>query len=151
VVIGNHLRLSGRIDIMRKIAGAAIAAIGFVCLIGTATATELTAAEIKELISGKSVYLELTAASVTGTPGQGVLYYAADGSALYKTAKGTMWHGTWTIKDNTTCTVWKEAPDSSCTKWDKQGDTISLINVATGKTRGKVLKTVAGNTEKLAP
>jgi hypothetical protein len=136
---------------MRTIERAVIAAIGFVCLIGSASAAELTGAEIKELIAGKSVYLELTAASVAGTPGQGVIYYAPDGQALYKTAKGTMWHGTWTIKENTACVDWKEAPNNPCTKYDKQGDTISIINVATGQTRGKITKTAAGNAEKLAP
>jgi hypothetical protein len=129
----------------------AIGTIASVCLAGSAAAAELTGAEIKELISGKSVYLELTAASATGTPGQGVIYYAPDGTALYKTSKGVMWHGTWTTKDNTSCADWKEAPNNPCTKYDKQGDTITIINVATGQARGKVLKTAAGNAEKLAP
>jgi hypothetical protein len=40
-------------------------AIGLICLLGSATAAELTGAEIQELISGNSVYLELTA-SITG-------------------------------------------------------------------------------------
>jgi hypothetical protein len=134
---------------MRTIAGA-ITATGFVCLIGAATAAEMTGAEIKDLISGKTVYLELTAAS-TGGEGKGVIYYAADGSALYKTASGAMLHGTWTVKDNTACTDWKERPNNPCSKYDKLGDTITQINVATGKPRGTVLKTVAGNADKLAP
>jgi hypothetical protein len=136
---------------MRTIERAVIATIGSVWLIGSASAAELTGAEIKELLAGKSAYLELTAASVAGTPGQGVIYYSTDGNALYKTAKGVMWHGTWTIKGNTICLDWKEAPNNPCTKYDKQGDTISIINVATGQIRGKVLKTAAGNAEKLAP
>jgi hypothetical protein len=136
---------------MRAIDRIAIVAVAHVWLIGSATAAEMTGAEIKELISGKSVYLELTAASVTGSAGQGVIYYAPDGSALYKTAKGVMWHGTWTMKDNTACVDWKESPNNPCTKYDKQGDTITTINVATGQARGKVLKTAAGNAEKLAP
>jgi hypothetical protein len=126
------------------------AAIGFGCLVGNATAAEMTGAEIKDLISGKSVYLELTA-SITGTQGKGVIYYAADGSVLYKTPKGVMWHGTWTIKDNTACTDWKEAPNNPCTRYDKQGDTISQINVATGQVRGTILKIAPGNAENLAP
>jgi hypothetical protein len=121
------------------------------CMLGSATAAELTGAEIKELISGKSVYLELTAASAVGTPGQGVIYYAPDGNALYKTAKGVMWHGTWKIEGNAGCTDWKELPNNPCGKYDKQGDTISVINVATGQTRAKVLKIVPGNAENLAP
>ena len=136
---------------MRTIERIAVGTIASVCLIGPAAAAELTGAEIKELISGKSVYLELTAASATGTPGQGVIYYDPDGSALYKTTKGVMWHGKWTMKDNSACVDWKEAPNNPCTKYDKQGDTITIINVATGQVRGKVLKTAAGNAEKLAP
>ena len=132
------------------IAGAAIAAAGFVSLIGTASAAELTGAEIKELISGKSLYMEFTGAS-TGGAGQGVIYYSADGSALYKTAPGPMWRGTWAIKDNTSCTDWKESPNNPCSKWDKQGDVLTQINVATGKSRGKLVKVVQGNPEKLAP
>jgi hypothetical protein len=97
------------------------------------------------------VYLELTAASATGAPGQGVIYYAPDGSELYKTAKGATWHGTWSIKGNTLCNDWKEAPNNPCTKYDKQGDTITIIIATTGQTRGKILKTAAGNAENLKP
>jgi hypothetical protein len=70
---------------------------------------------------------------------------------LYKTPKGEMWHGTWTIKDNTACNDWKELPNNACTKYEKEGDTITLINAQTGQTRGKVIKTAAGNAENLAP
>jgi len=127
-----------------------VAAIGSVSLIGAATAAEMTGADIKELVSGKTVYLDL-AASVTGTNGTGVIFYDANGSLLYKTPKGVMWHGTWTIKENTACLDWKESPNNACTKYDKQGDTISLINAQTGQTRGKVVKTAPGNAENLAP
>ena len=39
-------------------------------------AAEMTGAAILELVTGKLVYLEMTAASATATPGQGVIYYA---------------------------------------------------------------------------
>jgi hypothetical protein len=136
---------------MRRIAGAAIAAVVcFAYLIGTARAAEMTGAEIKQFLSGKTVYLELTATS-SGGAGQGVIYYAADGTALYKTAKGALWHGTWTIKDNTACTDWKEFPNNPCSKYDKQGDAVMQINAVTGQPRGKILRTADGNAEKLAP
>ena len=121
------------------------------CMLGSATAAELTGAEIKELITGKSVYLETTGASVTGTSGQGVIYYAADGSALYKTPKGVMWHGKWIIKDNNACIDWKEKPNNGCVKYDKQGDATNIIDAATGQTRAKVSKIAAGNAENLTP
>ena len=135
---------------MRNITRIAIAAAGSVCLIGPAAAAELTGAEIKELISGKTVYLECSAAS-TGGAGQGIIYFAADGSALYKSAGRGMLHGTWAVKENTACTDWKEVPNNPCSRYDKQGDTVSLINVATGLSRCKITKTVPGNAEKLAP
>jgi hypothetical protein len=80
-----------------------------------------------------------------------VIYYAADGTALYKTAGGTMWHGTWTVKDNTACVDWKEKPNNPCSKYDKQGNTINIVNVTTGEVRAKVVKVVAGNSENLSP
>ena len=135
---------------MRAMEWSAIAAIASVCVIGPATAAEMTGAEIKELVSGKSVYLELTATS-SGGAGQGVIYYATDGTALYKTAKGVIWRGTWTIKGNTGCTDWKERPNNPCSKYDKQGDAITFTNAETGQPRGKVLKTAAGNAENIAP
>ena len=122
------------------------------CLIaGPAAAAELTGAEIKDLVSGKTLYTETTAASSTGTPGRAVTYYAVDGSALRKTPSGAMWHGTWTIKDNTICLNWKEAPGNPCSKYDKQGDGTNIINSASGKVRAKIVKTAAGNAENLAP
>jgi len=136
---------------MRAIDRVVVTAVASICMLGSATAAELTGAEIKELISGKSLYLELTAASSVGTPGQGVIYYAPDGSALNKTPKGVMWHGTWKIEGNTACTDWKEFPNNPCSKYDKQGDTISIINVATGQSRGKIWKIAPGNAENLAP
>ena len=129
-----------------KLAGFAI--IGSAFLIGSATAADMTGAQIKELISGKSVYLENTAAS-TGGAGQGVIYYAADGSSLFKTAKGPIQHGTWTIKGDTVCNDWKEQPNNPCSRYDKVGDVITIVNVATNQPRGKIMKIVAGNSEKI--
>src|SRR5262249_4535991 len=128
-------------------------AIGVTALLGltvAAWAAEMTAAELKELVSGKSVYIETTPDS-TGGAGQGVIYYDANGTSIYKTAKGTTLHGKWEIKDNTLCNDWKEQPGNACSKYDKQGGTISIINVATGKVRAKIVKTAPGNTEKIAP
>ena len=135
---------------MRTVGRTAISALGSVFLIGSAVAADLTGAQLKELFSGKSVYLENTATSTAGA-GQGVIYYAADGTALYKTGSGKILHGTWTIKENTACIDWKEQPNNPCTRYDKQGDTITSFNVATGQPRGKVLKIVDGNAEKIAP
>jgi hypothetical protein len=135
---------------MRAIERVVVATIGSICMLGSAMAAELTGNEIKELISGNSVYLELTA-SITGSEGSGIIYFDSLGTALYKTPKGVIWHGTWKIQGNSVCTDWKESPHNPCTKYDKRGDTIMAINVAAGVARGKVTKIVQGNAEKLTP
>ena len=127
---------------------AIMSATSSIFLIGPAMAADLTAAQIKEILIGKSVYLENTATSTAGV-GHGVLYYAADGTALYKTGSGKILHGKWTIKENTLCIDWKEMPNNACSRYDKQGDTITVFNVATGQARGKVLKTADGNPERI--
>jgi hypothetical protein len=135
---------------MDSILRLAASVVGTLSLMATVFAADLSGDDIRKLISGKSVYLELTSASVAAA-GQGVIYYDPAGTALYKTAKGELWQGTWTIKDNTACVDWKQSANNACTRYDKQGDTINLVNVATGQTRGKVLKTADGNAEKLGP
>lgn len=128
-----------------------MSAIASVCMLGSATAAELTGAQIKDAITGKSVYLATTSASSTGTAGQGVIYYDPNGTALFKTPKGVMWHGTWKIEGNTSCIDWKEKPNNPCVKYDKQGDTTSIIDAPTGQVRAKVTKIAIGNAENLAP
>jgi len=136
---------------MLTVGRAAIVAAGAVGLIGSAFAADMTGAEIKAFLSGKTAYLETTAASATGTPGQGVIYWAEDGTALYKTPTGAIWHGKWEIKGNTLCADWRERPNNPCTRYDKTGDTISVLDTVSGQTRAKIVKTAPGNAEKLAP
>jgi hypothetical protein len=136
---------------MRSMKYVAIGGLASFGLIVPTMAAELTGPEIKELFSGKTIYLETTADSVTGTPGKGVIYFAPDGTGLYKTPQGAIWHGTWAIKDNTNCSVWKEASSNACNKYDKQGDTIAIINATTGKVRAKITKNAVGNAENLKP
>jgi hypothetical protein len=136
---------------MLTVARATIIAAGAFGLIGSAFAADMTGAEIKAFLSGKTAYLETTAASATGTPGQGVIYWAEDGMALYKTPTGAIWHGKWEIKGNTLCADWRERPNNPCTRYDKTGDTVSVIDSVSGQTRAKIVKTAPGNAEKLAP
>jgi hypothetical protein len=135
---------------MRAIERVVMAAIGSICLLGSATAAQLTGGEIQELISGNSVYLQLTT-SVTGTQGPGIIYYDELGMALFKTPKGTIWHGKWKIEGNTACIDWEESSHNPCAKYDKRENTLTTINVDTGVTRGEVTKIVQGNAEKLTP
>ena len=136
---------------MRLAAHAIVVTAGVVGLVGSAFATDLTGPEIKTFLSGNTVYLETTAASSSGQAGQAAIYWAADGTALFKTANGSLMHGTWVIKDNTNCTDWKERPGAGCVRYDKTGDRITAIDAASGKVRATVVKVVAGNAEKLAP
>jgi hypothetical protein len=136
---------------MRLAAHAIAVTAGVVGLVGSAFAADMTGPEIKAFLSGNTVYLETTAASSSGQAGQAAIYWAADGTALFKTANGTILHGTWVIKDNTNCSEWKERPGSGCVRYDKTGDTITSIDAASGKVRAKVVKVVAGNAEKLSP
>jgi len=119
--------------------------------VSSAFAADMTGAEIKTFLSGKTAYLETTAASASGQTGHGVIYWAPDGTALYKTPGGAMMHGKWQVKDNTNCTEWKERPGTGCVRYDKTGDTVTVIDVASGKSRAKIVKTAAGNAEKLTP
>jgi hypothetical protein len=136
---------------MRIAAHAIIVSTCVVGLIGPALATDLTGPEIKAFLSGNTTYLETTAASASGKPGQGVIYWAADGTSLYKTPTGAVWHGKWEIKGNTACTDWKEKPNNPCVRYDKTGDTVTVIDAASGQARAKVVKSAPGNAEKLAP
>ena len=128
-----------------------IAAAASFCLIGPAMAAEMTGAELKDFLSGKTTYSEATAASASGAAGQSVLYFAPDGTVLYKTPKGAIWHGTWTIKGNTVCNVWKEATNTPCRKYDKQGDAVTVLNSENGQVVSKIIKTAPGNAENLKP
>ena len=114
-----------------------------------ALAADLAGPEIIKLISGNTLYIDYAADNRSGAPGQGANYYTADGKVAIKFPDGKVQKGTWTLKDNSTCIVWEGLPVPPCTKYDKAGDKITLINLGTGKPRGTVSKVVAGNPEKL--
>ena len=60
-------------------------------------------------------------------------------------------HGKWEIKGNTLCTEWKEKPGTGCVRYDKTGDTVTVIDAASGQTHAKIVKTATGNAENLTP
>ena len=136
---------------MRSITRIVLWPISFLVFGTTAFAAELTGSDIKALLYGKTLYLETTAASASGKAGQGAIYWSEDGTALYKTPDETIMHGKSEIKDNTNCTEWKERPGTGCTRYDKQGDVVTIIDVKSGQVRAKIVKTAPGNAEKLAP
>ena len=135
-----------------RIAAHAITATAVLGLFGSALAAEMTGADVKAFLSGKTVYLETTAASSAAQAGQAMIYWAEDGTALFKTPGGAIMHGKWEIKGNTNCTDWKERPDDvGCVRYDKTGGAVTVIDTASGKTRARIVKTAPGNAEKLAP
>ena len=118
---------------------ASVLALGLSVGAALAQAAEMTGADIKSLINGNTVYLSLNAGATAGA-GDGVIFYDADGKATFKTPTGAIWHGSWAIKDNTVCIDWKELPNNPCTRYEKDGADTVMINAATGKPRGKMVK-----------
>jgi hypothetical protein len=126
---------------------AMIAVMGLGLYASGAQAADMTSADIMKLISGNTAYLALdTPAAGTG---EGIIFYNADGTATFKTPNGAIWHGAWQVKDSSVCVDWKELPNNACTRYEKQGTDIFLINMATGKPRGKIVKVLPNNPEKL--
>jgi hypothetical protein len=136
---------------MRSVTCVMIVTTGVVGLIGSALAADMSGAEIKAFLTDRTTYLETTAASATGQAGQGVIYWAADGTALFQTPTGPLFHGKWQIKGNTNCIDWKERPSMGCVRYDKTGDVVTAIDIASGEARARIVKIAAGNAEKLAP
>ena len=134
---------------MRTFKHSIAAGFASICILGSAAAADMTGAQIQSLISGKTGYVKTGAASVTGTTGEGVIYWSADGNSVYKTPQGPIWHGIWSIKDNLYCSEYKEGPKRPCMKVEKEGDTVSFIDSESGQLRITVVKTAPGNTEHL--
>ena len=136
---------------MRVTAHTVIVTTGVIGLVGSALAADMTGADIKTFFSGNTAYLKTTAASASGQIGNGVIYWNADGTALYKRPLGGMMHGKWQIKGNTLCAQWKERPGTGCVRYDKTGDAVTVIDVKSRKARARIVKIVPGNAEKLTP
>lgn len=124
---------------------------GVIGLIGSALAAEMTGADIKTFLSGNTAYVKTTAASASGQVGNGVIYWNADGTALYKRPLGGMMHGKRAIKGNALCAQWKERPGTGCVRYDKTGDAVTVMDVKSRKTRAKIVKVAPGNAENLTP
>jgi len=83
---------------MRVVARTLLVTTSLIVSASAAFAADMTSAEIKTFLSGKTAYLETTAASAGGAAGKVVIFWGADGTALYKTPSGTIMHGTWETK-----------------------------------------------------
>jgi hypothetical protein len=136
---------------MRVVTPVIVASTSIIGLISSAVAAEMTGPEITALFSGKTAYIETTTASGSGKAGQSIIYWASDGTALYKTPGGSMMHGKWEIKGNTLCAECRERPNTGCIRYDKMGETVTAYDPKSGELRAKVLKTAPGNAENLVP
>ena len=117
--------------------------------INSVSAAEMSCSRIMRLISGKSVYLKLYDEAASGD--SGVIYFAVDGRTVFKNDQGLIWHGRWSINGNTSCVNWIEAPGNPCSKYRSSKRGIEIVNVATNRVRGTILKVVAGNRERITP
>jgi hypothetical protein len=123
---------------------------GFVALSATAAiAADMSTDELRKFLIGRTYYLEVAASGTLAQAGQATLYFAPDGAVLNRVPSGKIQHGTWTIKDNTVCVAWKDLPPNPCSRYDRQGDLVTVINLSTGQPRGKIVKTADGNVENL--
>ena len=136
---------------MRSTTLTTLSAAATLALVGTALAADMTATELKALLSGKTTYAEVTTASATGQAGQVIIFWAEDGSMIFKAPDGKVSAGKWEVKDNTACFELTTRPGNNCSRYDKQGDVISVFDGKSGALRAKIAKTAAGNAEKLAP
>lgn len=111
----------------------------------------MSADELKKSLTGRTHYLDVAAGGTLAQGGQAILYFAPDGTVLNRVPSGKIQQGTWTIKENTVCVEWKDLPPNPCSRWDKQGDVVTIINLGTGQPRGTISKSADGNAENLKP
>ena len=140
---------------------------GLVVLSATAAvAADMTTDELRKFLVGRTYVLDVSVGGTLAKAGQATLFFAPDGGVvaavlalehrrdggvLNRIPNGKILQGAWTIKDNTVCVDWKNQPPNPCSRYDKQGDTVTVINVSTGQPRGRIVKSADGNVERLAP
>ena len=125
---------------------------GLIALSATSTfAADMSADELRKFLIDRTYYLDVAAGGTLAQAGQATIYFAPDSTVLNRIPSGKIQHGTWTIKDNTVCVAWRDLPPNPCSRYDKQGDIVTVINVETGQPRGKISKSADGNVESLKP
>ena len=137
---------------MRKILVSALAPVLAVTIAAlsaqSATAADLTGAELASMFHGKTAYIEFSGDNAATGKGQGAIYYQADGKVAGRLPNGQMRKGMRTIKDNTACLGWDGGPPPICSRLERDGDKVKIIGVD-GKSPGTITKIVDGNPEKL--
>lgn len=125
---------------------------GFIVLTtNQAIAADVSTDELRQFLVGRTYYLETTIGGTLAQSGQAILYFAPEGNVINRIPSGKIQQGAWTIKDNTVCVVWKDLPPNPCSRYDRQGDLVTVINAQTGQPRGKITKSADRNVEGLKP
>ncbi|MET0050184.1 MAG: hypothetical protein ABW095_03770 [Candidatus Thiodiazotropha sp.] len=109
---------------------------------GVQAGERLSAADLKELYSGKTV------TGVHFKHGPGRVYYSEDGSVVSNSDSGKTRSGKWWIdaKTDTRCVRWDHMDKDLCHYTEKNEDgTYSLINAKNGKELVRMNEVQAGN------
>lgn len=117
----------------------------------TAMAADMSTDELRKFLIGRTYYLEVASGGTLATTGQAALYFDSNGLVLNRVPSGKIQQGAWTIQNNMVCVVWKDLASNPCSRYDKEGDIVYVINMATGQRRGKIIKSADGNAENLVP
>lgn len=101
--------------------------------------------QLDGLLTGNTLYVELPPDTQGGATC--MLYHGADGRAALKLPAGLTLVGSWSLKDSHYVVDWENGPKNGLWALDKSDGAISLIEIASGKPRGRVTKLVPGNPE----
>lgn len=111
---------------------------------------KMDAAQLKALISGNTLYVEISAGA-PGAPDGGTapIYYADDGSAVARLPAGLKLIGTWALQGDRYCIDWDNGPKNSCTLLERGAAGFVVIDADVGERRGVVTRIAVGNPEHL--
>ena len=118
--------------------------------IASAEDVALTGSQLETLLTGNTVYLAVPPGG-PGGPDGGVapVKYGADGSAAARLLAGMTLVGTWRMEGDHYCVDWENGPQNSCTRMVRNGDVITLVDIAAEESRGTVEMIRPGNPEGL--
>jgi hypothetical protein len=131
---------------MMKFASALL--LGSTLLSTAASAQEMSAPAIIDLLKGKSAYLNLPGAGPRGS-GAAVIFYSADNSAAARFPNSTTPKGTWSMKGNEVCIAWDDQPNNPCSTYVKAGDKHNIMSGEPKQLRATIERVAPGNAEKL--
>lgn len=121
-------------------------------LAGSAARAEepVTAEQLKTLITGNTLYVEIPAGA-PGAPDGGTapIYYAGNGSAAALLPSGLKLVGRWALEEDQYCIDWDNGPKNSCTQLIRREQGFVVMDANLGEPRGIVTRFSTGNPENL--